>query len=101
MSRVRRSRDEWCELVAAWRASGLSIAEFAVQRGLNANTLGWWRSELSRTVRPARLTLVPVAGPPVRLPPLDVALPDGITVRVPHGSDTAWAAALIRQIGGR
>jgi len=90
-------------LVAAWRSSRRTIAEFAALNGLNANTLGWWRSELSRTVRPNRLTLVPVAAAAAPTGPvsLDGALPNGTTIRVPHGSDTAWAAALIRQIGGR
>lgn len=103
MSRVRRSREEWSEVVAAWRDSGRTIAEFAELNDLNADTLGRRRNELSRTVRPKRLTLVPVAVAAVPTGPvwLDVALPGGITIRVPQGSDTAWAAALIRQIGGR
>lgn len=114
MSRVRRSREEWREVVAAWRRSGRTIAEFAKLNNLNANTLGRRQREVTRTVRPNGLTLVPVAPPVIEaaVPPLaaarpeaaaclDVALPGGITIRVPQGSDVAWAASLIRQVGGR
>lgn len=68
--------------MAAWRASRRTMAEFATLNGLNANALGWWRSELSPAVRLKRLTLVPVSAGPTGPLSLDVALPDGVTVRV-------------------
>jgi hypothetical protein len=51
MSRKRtrapsRSRDEWVELVKAWKASGLSAVEFADQHGLKAKALSTWRWRL-------------------------------------------------------
>jgi hypothetical protein len=41
-----RSRDEWIELVKAWRASGLSAAQFADEHGLKAKALSTWRWRL-------------------------------------------------------
>jgi len=41
-----RSRDEWMELVKAWKASGLSAAQFADQQGLKAKALSTWRWRL-------------------------------------------------------
>ena len=41
-----RSRDEWNELVQAWKASGLSAAQFADEHGLKAKALSTWRWRL-------------------------------------------------------
>ena len=41
-----RSRDEWTRLVKAWKASGLSAAQFADQHGLKAKALSTWRWRL-------------------------------------------------------
>jgi len=51
MSRKRkrapsRSRDEWVEIVKAWKASGLSTAQFADAHGLQAKALSTWRWRL-------------------------------------------------------
>ena len=37
---------EMRRLLAAQKRSGLSLAEFARQRGLRSNTLSWWRHRL-------------------------------------------------------
>jgi hypothetical protein len=41
-----RSRDEWTQLVKAWKASGLTAAQFAAQHGLKAKALSTWRWRL-------------------------------------------------------
>lgn len=41
-----RSRDEWTEIVKAWKASGLSAAQFAAQQGLKPKALSTWRWRL-------------------------------------------------------
>lgn len=51
MSRKRkrapsRPREEWIELVKAWKASGLSAAQFADEHGLKAKALSTWRWRL-------------------------------------------------------
>ncbi len=46
--RKRRSAAEWSEIVSAWRASGLALGTYAARHGLNAGTLGWWRTQVSK-----------------------------------------------------
>lgn len=41
-----RSRDEWTQIVTAWKASGLSASQFAVQHGLKPKALSTWRWRL-------------------------------------------------------
>jgi hypothetical protein len=41
-----RSRDEWTQLVKAWKASGLTAAQFADGHGLKAKALSTWRWRL-------------------------------------------------------
>lgn len=98
----RRSREQWCELVAAWRRSGQTCADFARAHGLNLNTFAWWRSELARS-RPTPLTLVPVAGRPdqVAREPLEVVLRNGLTVRVPERADASWVVRLVHALEAR
>jgi hypothetical protein len=61
----RRSAREWARLVAAWKNSGKSAADFAVTRGVEPGTLTWWKWKLtSRTAAPAedlRLVAVEIA----------------------------------------
>jgi hypothetical protein len=53
-----RSRSEWSEIVKAWKASGLSAAQFAAQHGLKAKALSTWRWRL-RTQPPRRSESAP------------------------------------------
>jgi transposase-like protein len=101
--RPRRSREEWSELVAAWRASGQTGVDFAHAHRLNPNTFAWWRSELSRNGPPTPLTLVPVAAGPRELAAelLEVVLDSGLTVRVPDQADPAWVARLVHALEAR
>ncbi len=43
---MRASPDEWRKRVQRWRDSGLTAEEFAVETGLNANSLRCWKSKL-------------------------------------------------------
>lgn len=43
----RGTREEWRERVRAWRASGLTRAEFARQAKLHPGTLTWWGWKLA------------------------------------------------------
>lgn len=38
-----RSRDEWTQIVKAWKSSGLTAAQFAAQHGLKPKALSTWR----------------------------------------------------------
>jgi transposase-like protein len=101
--RPRRSREQWSELVAAWRASGQSGVDFAREHGLNVHTFAWWRSELARTETPTPLTLVPVAAMhrEREAQRLEVILDGGRTVRVPEQADPVWVARLIHALEAR
>ena len=63
-----RSRDEWTQIVKAWKASGLTAAQFAAQHGLKAKALSTWRWRL-RT-QPQRGS---DSAPPPKLVQLSVA----------------------------
>jgi hypothetical protein len=41
-----RSRDEWTQLINAWKASGLTEAQFAASHGLKPKALSNWRWRL-------------------------------------------------------
>lgn len=100
MAVLRRSREEWRRHVEAWMRSGLSGVDYARRHGLNANTFAWWRSELRRErVVSTGLTLVPVRTMPAGSnEPIEVALPDGVVVRVTDHSDLARVRQLVRAL---
>jgi hypothetical protein len=49
-----RSRGEWARLIEAWKASGLSAAQFATSHGLKPKALSTWRWRLkTQPIQPA------------------------------------------------
>lgn len=60
----RRGREGWAEVIAAWRASGLALAVFCRERGLDYGSCQRWKQRLARTENQVdgsqRLTLIPV-----------------------------------------
>jgi len=99
--RRKRSRAEWKELVAAWRASGLSQQEFAKEKGLASTTLSWWACRLRREGGDPAPSLVPVevvredAAEPVGAAPLRVELSRGRTIVVPPDFDAPTLRRLV------
>ena len=53
----------WSTLIDEQEASGQTVRAFAATRGVNAQTLSWWRCRLgrSKTQRPPKPTPKPVA----------------------------------------
>lgn len=47
MASTRRSRAEWALLVARWRRSGLTAAEFAERYDFSVHSLRWWSWKLA------------------------------------------------------
>lgn len=96
----RRSAAEMRELLEQWARSGVSLAVFAAQHGVQAKTLGWWRWELRRRDRAAAAVEFVEVTPPPRMPVFDegfeVRLPTGVAVGVPVHFD---ADALGRLLG--
>ena len=57
--RNRRSREEWCELVARFEASGQTRKRFCAEMGIGESTLRRWCSRL-RERTPAAVSQAPV-----------------------------------------
>ena len=111
MSRPKRDRGEWEELVCGFEASELSTKEFATRHGVSASTLAWWRWRLRRERAEAQApgrALVPfvrvevssddgeVAGavtPQPVGPTLEV--PGGLVLRFPVEANADYVAAVL------
>jgi hypothetical protein len=100
----------WRVHVEAWRASGQSRGEYCAAHGLSRKTFGWWAWRLDRQGRPAPADtaahFLPVeiadvgdpdagGGAPMEAR-IEIALPDGVRVRVGRGVD---GEALRRVLG--
>lgn len=108
MADVRASRDEWRKRVERWKDSGLTAKEFAVETGLNAGTLQFWRYKLKKgEVAPdPRRTTMPRGPRPSSIvelatsatasePRFEVELKNGRRVRVPSTFDSSALKALL------
>jgi len=96
--------------LAAWRASGSSMAAFARAHGLEPRRLGWWNRQLGAERGPARLLPVKLVerAAPAQLsnltPParssgaMEVALANGRRVRVDARFDEAALLRLVRAL---
>jgi hypothetical protein len=84
MASISRTRDEWRGLVGDLERSKLTLGAFALQRGVNARTLSWWKSQLRREPRPAAFIDVTVTREPR---PFVVHLGSATAVEVPAGFD--------------
>jgi len=95
MSRDPQREQFWRKAVAGWNKSGLSVRAYCSQHNLREANFYAWRRELAerdRTKAPA-VKFVPVH---VRAEAVvEVALPDGIVVRVPADLEASTVAALI------
>jgi transposase-like protein len=105
----RATRDEWTARVAQLKESGLSVARFAAQIGVNAKTLAWWRAELARSGQQSRavrasgssrqVTIAPLnfieMTARADLGPVELVLPSGVFVRVRAGFDSATLARVL------
>jgi hypothetical protein len=96
MGRRQRGSD-WAELAEAWKGSGETQRAFAERRGVPLSTLQSWIYRRRRT-RSSRLIEVRVAAPAREVGPAEVALPNGLAVRISVGTEPAWASALIKSL---
>ena len=95
-------------VLVTWEKSGLSLSEFAVEQGVNAQRLSWWRKQLEerghaggrrRKRRAAGMSFVPAvmsAIPPVVV----LRLPRGVEIEVADAAavPTAWLAAAVKTL---
>ena len=84
------------ELVEAYRASGLTMAQFARQEGINRLTLAKWSAQVGKPkdrVRFAELKL----GMPAAVWAYEVTLPNGMTVRAASAPALVQLLELVRR----
>jgi hypothetical protein len=98
-------------VLAAWEASGTSLAGFARENGIGVWRLGWWRKQLEagasrpvpRATPIAPLTFVPatVMSSGSTRARISVRLPSGIEVEATDASalPVQWLAELVRALG--
>lgn len=55
-SRMRRSRDQWRELLERFERSGQSREQFCRERGLTLSSFDRWRRQLGKTVAPRQVS---------------------------------------------
>jgi len=112
--RGTRSTKRWSKAdgraaVSAWRASGLSLAEFARQQGFDDQRLRWWRDLLEGRPRATpsvkrTATLVPVKVVGLGARPAQGTvriLVDDVAIEVSDCTSVspAWIAALVKSVG--
>lgn len=99
--RKRESREVWAQRVTAWRASGLSGADFARQHELTHSTLCHWGQVLGRErAEPKhRPSFAEVVVKPSALLPgssrLEVVLANGRVLRVMGAVDATQLASVV------
>ena len=108
---ARKSRGQWAKIIAAFERSGLPIEEFCTRRGIKPGTLRWWRWQLgdrepAAPTSEVRLVPVDVVGDrpgvaPVAGPRGLVIGVAGVSVHVEIGTDAAYVAALVAELGRR
>ena len=112
----RESRETWAKRVEQWKDSGLTAEEFALELGISAASLKWWKWRLGGTAAPrateaakkrgsamtkasgaalSPLTFVEMAAPVVSEPPLEVVLPSSVRIRVRAGFDEVTLRRLL------
>lgn len=87
---MRRTREDWGELIERWGRSGLTARAFAAEAGVNAHTLTYWKWRLRKDTRSPTLSgfVEVVASSSERAAePLEVVLEGGQRIRVPAGFD--------------
>jgi transposase-like protein len=104
---VERGAAHYERLLTEYEASGLSLIEFARERGLSPWTLYGWRRKLGRSRRRRRgeveevqagFVAVDVVGAAAATSEIEVLLSDGVRVRVPRDVAIARLVELVRAL---
>lgn len=100
--RHRRNAEQGRALLEAWRASGLSAAAFARERGVQPHRISYWRLRLGD--RGAALPAIAASDaavaffevPPPTRSPVTITLSDGMRIDVGAGADLRAVFAALR-----
>jgi len=109
---ARKSRDEWRAIIRAFGRSGQTHRAFCARRGLNLGSFRGWLYRLGREAS-SELRLLPVTmsggGTSLRVetaapstggtPGAIVVMVGEVELRVVPGSDPAYVAVLVRELG--
>ena len=113
MGRLRSTTTERAgemrRLLRRWERSGLTLREFAQQRGIALSTLSWWRrvlrgasEEAGKGVAAEKAVVFTEVLQPAnakRMPAVvEVVVPSGHVVRVPAGADTATLQRVLQAL---
>lgn len=85
VERVRRSAQEWAEIVRRSRTSGVALGEFCKREGVGLSSFHQWRQRLTRQRHARFVELAPVATKePTEASAwsLELQLPSGLTLRL-------------------
>lgn len=102
---MKRSREDWSELVAKWKRSGESVETFAEPLGIRPKTLQWWVWRLGaqkksvERKRNAQVRMLPVSirAAVERAPMLEIVLSDA-TVRFPAETSPKYIGDVLFEI---
>lgn len=106
---MRRSRDQWAEIVVEFEGSGLSHEAFCTQRRLNVGSFRGWLYRLrngsarGKVARSATRLLAVRVGPPVATGDeelVEVAI-GGVVVRVRTSGGPGYVAELVSRLRDR
>lgn len=113
MGRLRSTTTERAgemrRVLGRWERSGLTLREYAQQRGIALSTLSWWRrvlrgasEEAGKGVAAEKAVVFTEVLQPAnakRMPAVvEVVVPSGHVVRVPAGADTATLQRVLQAL---
>lgn len=90
--------EERARILAEWEASGLSVVEFAQQRGVDRRSIYRWRGQERRAPVRGEHSLVEVPAPRTGAWAAEVMTASG-PLRLSLTASASWAGQLIRELG--
>lgn len=75
--KVRRTSDEWREIFAQWKKSGLSATEFCRKEELQLSSFQRWQQKLNESSRQDDFVALAPAPPATSSWALEITLPNG------------------------
>ena len=91
-------RGVWVERMESWQLSGVSVAAFCRAENLSRAQFVYWQRALGavKVASAKRPMLVPVRVDTVPVSALELALPNGLRLRVPPGFPSHEVVSLVR-----